>query len=254
MTDRAWTTIFDYYKINDHNFDVMPFYINATQLREATSQFTKAGDTEPRILCKQDTRESRPQVFKDNGLFILPVKNGEYALIRGEGYVDIPPVTDKTETYTSQLDFELRTSKVGNSESQHLDFAYATSLIRSVMDDDSLVLTIRGRKRTPHFSFRVGAHTLETQSVQTEFDAGYEGRNQVVLLKNVKPFVLNISIESLLFPHLMISSFTSKSIKTVLVEHVLGELGIWVFQITTSYKMSSFQILSSSRWKIVENS
>ncbi len=32
---------------------------------------------------------------------------------------------------------------------QHLDFAYASSLIRTFMEDDTLVLTIRGRKYTP---------------------------------------------------------------------------------------------------------
>ena len=45
---------------------------------------------------------------------------------------------------------------IGNSEMQHLYFAYASSLIRTFMDDESLVLTIRGRKYTPEFSFKVG--------------------------------------------------------------------------------------------------
>ena len=66
---------------------------------------------------------------------------------------------------------------------QHLDFAYASSLIRTFMNDDSLVLTIRGRKYTPSFSFKVGKQLIETQSVQTEVDGGYEGRKNVVLIE-----------------------------------------------------------------------
>ena len=52
----------------------------------------------------------------------------------------------KQETYNSKLAFRLDTAIVGNSEMQHLDFAYATSLIRSFMNDHNLILTIRGRK------------------------------------------------------------------------------------------------------------
>jgi hypothetical protein len=57
-----------------------------------------------------------------------------------------------------------------------LDFAYASSLIRTFLEDDSLVLTVRGRKCTPKFSFRVGKQNITAESVQTEVDAGYEGK------------------------------------------------------------------------------
>ena len=78
--------------------------------------------------------------------FLLPVKNGYYNIIKGEGYVDIPEIKKEVEFYSSKLDFQLDTSKIGDSEMQHLDYAYAASLIRTFMDDPSLVLTIRGRK------------------------------------------------------------------------------------------------------------
>jgi len=126
--------------------------LDSGQVKEATKHFTATGQREVRILCKQDTRESRPLVFQENSLFILPVKNGKYVIIKGEGYVDIPAIDEIEERYDSKIDFQLVTSRVGSSEMQHLDFAYATSLIRTFAEDDSLVLTIRGRKYTP-FTF-----------------------------------------------------------------------------------------------------
>ena len=75
----------------------------------------------------------------------------------------------------------LDTAQVGDSEMQHLDYAYAASLIRAFIDDNSLVLTIRGRKYTPEFDFYISKHRLQVQSAQTEVDAGYEGTSQVVL-------------------------------------------------------------------------
>ena len=182
-SNESWEAIFNMYNISEHNFDDEPFEITNTQIKTATAHFENTNQKEVRILCKQDSREDRPQIFVDNNLFLLPRKNGIYYIIRGEGYIDIPPITSEPIIYNSSLDFSLDTSLVGNSEMQHLDFAYASSLIRTFMNDMSLVLTIRGRKYTPQFSFNVGKFLIETQSVQTEVDAGYEGRNQVVLIE-----------------------------------------------------------------------
>ena len=88
----SWDAIFDAYRIDQHNFDTGPFYITADQIKIACQHFQKTGQKEVRILCKQDTREGRPRVFQEMGLFILPVKNGQYALVKGEGYVDVPPI------------------------------------------------------------------------------------------------------------------------------------------------------------------
>ena len=136
-----------------------------------------------RILCKQDDREKRPYIFIKNELFLLPIKNGIYNIIKGEGYFDIPEIKSKEIIYDSKLNFKLESSKIGNSEMQHLDFAYASSLIRTFMNDPSLVLTIRGRKYTPEFYFYVNDQKINVSSVQTEIDAGYEGEKKIVLVE-----------------------------------------------------------------------
>ena len=158
MNHKPWQSIFDTYKIHEHDFIQSSFVLTAEQIKKATSHFTSTAEREVRILCKQDTRESRPQVFVDNNLFILPIKNGIYTILQGEGYLDIPEIMTETIIYKSKLDFELETSQIGNSEMQHLDFAYASSLVRSFLEDESLVLTIRGRKYTPKFQFYAGKH------------------------------------------------------------------------------------------------
>lgn len=66
---------------------------------------------------------------------------------------------------------------------QHIDYAFATGLIQKFVNDDSLVLTIRGRKYTPKIEFSVGANHLTVESVQTEVDAGYEEKDKIVLIE-----------------------------------------------------------------------
>jgi hypothetical protein len=244
MTNAAWQAIFDEYRIGQHDFETNPFYITAPQIKAATNNL------EPRILCKQDTRELRPQVFKENDLFILPIRNGTYAILRGEGYVDIPPVTAEKQHYMSQLDYHLDTAHVGNSEMQYLDFAYATSLIRSVLDDDSLVLTIRGRKYTPQFSFNVGNYILEVQSVQTEIDAGYEGRNQVALVEAKNNYATNTIIRQLYYPFRQWTRYTNKTISTLFFEKRNNEYHIWHFVFDDKANYNSIRLESAGRYVI----
>ena len=182
----SWAKIFKDHRILDQDFNKDPFLLSARQIKISCQNFKETGEKEVRVLCKQDTREQRPQIFKDNGLFLLPIKNGLYNIIKGEGYVDIPEIKSEIKKYYSKLEFQLDSSKIGNSEMQHLDFAYATSLIRTFMDDSSLVLTIRGRKYTPFLEFNVGKQRIKAQSVQTEVDAGYECGLNIANFNDIK--------------------------------------------------------------------
>lgn len=85
--DESWNKLFHDYSILEWNFDDAPFEITADQIKESCQGFKKTTEKEVRVLCKQDSRDDRPQVFIDNGLFILPIKNGKYNIVKGEGYV-----------------------------------------------------------------------------------------------------------------------------------------------------------------------
>jgi len=248
--DQSWAKIFQDYNIYDHDFDRSPFHITAEQIKRACQDFTETGQKEVRILCKQDSRKHRPPVFTERDLFLLPVKNGEYVIIKGEGYVDIPQIEDAQEVYASKLDFSLDTSLVGNSEMQHLDFAYASSLIRSFMDDNSLVLTIRGRKFTPQFSFRVGKHTISTRSVQTEVDAGYEGRTQVVLVEAKSSSAKNVITRQLYYPFRQWQSRTQKQVVTLFFQKSADTYSIWHFRFNDTEDYNSIELVNSGRFRI----
>ena len=226
-SSESWEAIFDMYGIHTHNFDESPYEITNTQIKEATKHFEKTAQKAVRILCKQDSREDRPKIFIEKGLFLLPKKNGIYYIIKGEGYIDIPPISTEAIEYNSQLDFCLDTSLVGNSEMQHLDFAYASSLIRTFMNDDSLVLTIRGRKYTPEFSFNVNGFIINTKSVQTEVDAGYEGRKQVVLIEAKNSTSANTISRQLFYPYKQWKSYTNKEVKCLFFEKQGNIYNIW---------------------------
>ena len=71
-SNESWETIFNTYGINKHDFNKSPYIITSKQIKDATQHFTETNQKEVRILCKQDSRNDRPNIFIDNGLFILP--------------------------------------------------------------------------------------------------------------------------------------------------------------------------------------
>jgi hypothetical protein len=251
MNNNSWQAIFKEYKILNHNFSKEPFVISAEQIKKATSHFSRTNEKEVRILCKQDSRDERPQIFIDNNLFLLPIRNGEYAIVKGEGYVDILEIKTIAKIYASKLDFNLDTSQVGNSEMQHLDFAYASSLVRTFLKDNTLVLTIRGRKYTPKFSFNVGRQKLNVEGVQTEVDAGYEGENQVALIEAKNSTTNNIIIRQLYYPFRQWQSYTKKKVKTLFFEKRSKYYSFWQFEFTDPYDYNSIKLKKCSKYELI---
>lgn len=252
----SWDAIFKRYQIDQHNFDVAPFPISAAQIKVACQHFESTSKKEVRILCKQDAREDRPRVFREQGLFILPVRNGRYVIVKGEGYVDIPPITSPLQEYRSDFPFELETTRAGNSEMQHLDRAYALSLVRYFTDDQSLALTIRGRKYTPKFNFIAGGFRITAQSVQTEVDAGYEGASKVVLIEAKSGGTGNTIIRQLYYPFRQWQEHTAKPVSTLFFQRVDGgadgdEYHLWHFGFDDRNDYNSIRLLQSGRYRIV---
>lgn len=251
---KSWEKIFADYKILDHDFSKSPFLLSASQIKKACQKFKETGEKEVRILCKQDSRESRPGIFIKNNFFLLPVKNGFYNIIKGEGYIDIPKIKNETSVYSSKLDFIPETTKVGDSEMQHLDYAYAASLIRTFMKDPSLILTIRGRKYTPNFEFYVGKQLIKASSVQTEVDAGYEGKGQVVLIEAKNFDATNVIIRQLYYPFRQWQEKTNKKVVTLFFDKTRGEdiYSIWQFEFKDPKNYNSIQLVKSGKFRILE--
>lgn len=248
----SWQKIFSDYRILKHDFNKSPFFISAQQIKKSCQRFKTTGAKEVRILCKQDNRESRPKVFIENNLFILPTKNGQFVILKGEGYVNIPKITSPIKEYDSKLDFELDTSKVGNSEMQHLDFAYASSLIKTFIGDSSLVLTIRGRKYTPKFEFKIVNQKIEVSSVQTEVDAGYEGKDKIVLVEAKNSSTNNTIIRQLYFPFRQWQHYTKKKVFTLFFEKSKDNIySIWQFEFKNKDNYNSISLVKSERYKII---
>ena len=249
--NESWQKIYEDLKIFKHDFKKEPFYLSAEQIKLCVKDFQKTSQKEVRVLCKQDSRDDRPQIFIDNDLFILPIKNGAYILCKGDGYVDIPNIETKAISYKSKLEFELKSASVGDCQMQHLDFAYASSLIRTFMQDESLVLSIRGRKYTPEFDFNTKLYqNIKIKSVQTEVDSGFEGREKIVLVEAKNNLTQNVIIRQLYYPLRQWSIHTQKEVVTLFFEKRSNEFLIWEFVFNDIKNYNSIELKRSAKFII----
>ena len=255
--NKSWKKIFDDYNIHQHPFEEKPFPISADQIKKACQKFKKTSEKEVRLLCSQTDKKNRPDIFKEKGLFLLPVKKQNkkyiYYIVKGEGYIDIPNIDKEVILYKSKLDFNLDTSKVGQSEMQYLDYAYASSLIKTFIGDDNLVLTIRGRKYTEKsFEFFVNNQKIcVDKGVQTEVDAGYEGKDKVVLIeaKNVKTD--NVIIRQMYYPFRKWKQETNKQIMNLFFQKEKNIYSIWEFEFENKEDYNSVKLKKARKFKVI---
>jgi hypothetical protein len=63
--------------------------ITATQIQKCKETWEGPGSSqfEPRLLCKMDSSDSRPNIFKKYGMYMISVDNGTYAIIKHNIYI-----------------------------------------------------------------------------------------------------------------------------------------------------------------------
>lgn len=239
LNDEAWEKIFERLhlmpEIERHGF----VYVSADDIKKASDK------REPRLLAKQDTKSSRPEIFRQNKLSILPVENGKYIIFRDESAKTYYPL-DKilaeipAEVYEPLKDYRAYESlDVRNlsSESQAIDFANLVSLLRTFTGEKELNLTIRGRLRSEKFPVKIPGshHTAEVDGVQIEVDAGFESLEKIYLFEAKLGRVDDFNIRQLYYPFKDWSCKSSKEIVPLFFVYTNGLFYILQFAFGEEY-------------------
>jgi len=169
--------------------------LSATQIRR---------HREPRLMTKFDTREERPSLL--SGATILPVRNGKYVLLRGDGYHDVCDATEQRRWAIPAQAAALTTLpwwESVQSEAQALDMALASGMLGNFLEEQRLKLTIRGRRGSPEFAFvfdgASGPCEIDVEGVQIEVDAGLEN-NAIHLIEAKLGKRTNFHVRQLYYP------------------------------------------------------
>ncbi len=233
-TSELWEKIFTV-----KNFDLTKdlHFISADEIRAIANH-------EPRIMAKVDSSADLPDVFKRNDYFLLPVKNGEYAIVRGNGFHLLEQKGTQID-HKSRIKFNLTTAGRGSSEMQYLDYSFNSGALENILGISPLYQSIRGREYSKQFKFKVNKKELSVGSVQLEVDSGLEGEDTIVLIEAKVKTPEDFIIRQLFYPynHFKIVSPDKKIVPVFFTYEPSTKLyNFWIYEFTDPADYNSIRL------------
>ncbi len=251
--DSAWNKVFAELNFLEHIFAEGYANVSAVTLKEV-------GGREPRLMAKQDTLESRPEIFRRNHLSILPTTNGEYVIFKDphkRSYFSFDSSASPTpiERHASESSADsIETLNLGtiSSEFQAIDYAHLVSVLKSFTGETNLRLTIRGKSRSG--SFRVtlpDGPTITIEGVQIEIDSGYEGSRGIYLIEAKLGKREDFHIRQLFYPWKEWSQKTRKPVIPIFFAFSNGLFYLFQFRFGEQY--GDMEIIKTKCYSVDED-
>lgn len=245
--DKAWTELFDKYKILENVQDKGHFEITATKINEFR---------EARLMTKFDHKSQLPKLFSDNELSILPTSRGGYVIGSFETFCDFAeneiPLTRVEFPHTLEsLDFKNITS-----ESTAINCAYVSNILADFTEDQNLLPTVSGRMSSSTFNFKIntkkGHFKINVGNSQVENDGGYEVDNSLNLLEAKNYIEDDFLVRQLFYPFKLWSGKITKNVRPIFLTYTNGIFHLREYSFTDSDHYNSILLLNEKKYTIQE--
>lgn len=242
LKNNIWKHIFNEIKYNGDKEIV----ITAEEIKNCGKTWKgKNNQFEPRLLCKQDCAEDKPEVFKDYNINIISIKNGEYLLTKNLIYFNLEYPKVKVNEIKKNDDSLLL--NIGNSESSLIDNLRYSGLFETSQYLGEKILfgsLLNGRHRCS-FKTKIGNKEVDIIGSQYETDACYESKNKILLIEckginNLSSF----NIRQLYYPYRTIYDKVNgiKEIMTLFINKDKNNIiHIWKFKFENPLVMTSIK-------------
>jgi len=204
MNNSIWSHILEYCKYSPELTD--NFVITSKQIKESKQTWSgKKSQFEPRLLCKQDTKECRPNIFKQYGLNILSIKNGTYLLTHDNIYVTLKNLEVQNKN-VSKIALKHYSSilQIGDSETSLLDNLRYNGVLEDEIGEKILYGPLLGGRHRCHFTTILGEKKIVVAGSQYETDGCFETENKVCIIEVKSKSVKSFNIRQLYYPYRVI--------------------------------------------------
>ena len=198
----------------DEIFRVLGFDCTKQMYSVTAKQIKAIAKEEPRLMASIDSADKLPRIFKEHGLFILPVGSDRYVLMKGKGYHDLEPLEREPRRFPARLPFDMAMLAYGTGETRYLLHAYHAGLLSDFTGVREMYQTAGGKMRTGDFEFRVdGSDMIPVEGAGMEIDAGFEGRSDVLLFEGKSHARTSFLVRQLYYPYRVASGLTEKEVR-----------------------------------------
>ncbi|WP_227485866.1 type II restriction enzyme [Corynebacterium aurimucosum] len=238
LNDAAWDRVFPHLAadIAAQGYVVLP----AAKLKELSGR-------EPRLMAKHDFSAARPEVFRQHGLSMLPIRRDAYLIGRFDLYQPFPEQAGPLKSmpvpgHIQSIDFENLTSEAAALTAAHLS---------GMLDDflgGELIPTVSGRMSTLTLPMRVGGRDIEVDRAQMEIDAGFESAEHLVLVEAKNHVSPDFNIRQLYFPFRRFSLALDKEVVPVYLVYSNGIFHFYRYAFRQPEDFRSIELVSAARY------
>lgn len=224
-------------------------YVTASDIKRITGK-------EPRLVASMHSKDKLPEVFRDNGVFVLPVSGDSYVIVHGKGYHELEPIESSAQRFHARFPFGLTMLAYGTGEGRYLLHAYNSGLLSRFSNVPEMYQTTAGKMRTGKFEFRVdGSPNISVDGAGMEIDMGFEGRNDVLLFEAKARKVDDFLIRQLYYPMRVAGSFTRKTVRAFffVADPKDETYSIWEYTWTDPHDYESIKLVKSAQFAIEES-
>jgi hypothetical protein len=230
--------------------------INSGQIKDAGKTWKgKKSQFEPRLLCKQDTYEKRPEIFKRYGICILSIENGIYLLTKTNIYHmllynNISDIIEINKNSNSLL------LQMGNSEMSMIDNLRYSGLFESHEYLNETILfgsLLNGRHRCS-FNTLLGKTEITVSGSQYETDSCYESATKILLIEGKGGNNESFNIRQLYYPFRSIYDVIQNK-KEIIPIYINTDskkiVHIWKFVFTNTSELTSISCIAYNKYKLI---
>lgn len=219
-------------------------YVSAIDVKRITHE-------EPRLMASMDTKERLPSIFAERGLFVLPVSNRQYAIVRGRGYQQLEDVGEP-RSFESRLPFEMSALAYGTGETGRILHAFHSGVLHDFTAVPEMYQVIGGKSRTGNFDFRVdGSGTISVEGAGMEVDMGFEGRNSILLIEGKVRRRENFLIRQLYYPYRSFRDFQPKNVRAFFFVADAGAFSLWEYRWEDPFDYESIKLSKAESYRLV---
>ena len=175
--------------------------ITSKQIKDSkVSWVGRKNQFEPRLLCKHDHICKQPKIFRDNGLALLSIKNGEYILTNGKIFINLPN-NDKDIKKIDIPNVSMLLT-IGESETSMLDKLQYSGILDEIIGEKILIGPLLGGRHRCSFNTNFNNKDIIIQGSQFETDGCYETENYYIVVeaKIIDGDTDNFNIRQLYYP------------------------------------------------------
>jgi hypothetical protein len=221
---------------------------------DAIGSFTITSDQingfrESRLMTKFDHHANLPEIFKRNGLSILPITRGSYVIGRFDAYMAQSFEKDsKAEEFRFPANIESLNPSDIFSESAAINCAFVSGMIDEIAGE-RMVPTLAGRMGSSRFDFSIrsktdaGRHRLQVDNSQCEIDGGFEGPGSLVIIEAKNAISEDFIIRQLYYPFRLWQAKVAKKIIPVFLSYSNDVFHFFIYEFADRDDYNSIRLV-----------